>query len=357
VQRFHAHCKANGAAAPSVKDVEQWIDTDPTKISWNRADKTRLAKGEKYVFDAACVVTSSYRPFTKQKLYFNSRLNDMTYRLPRLFPTVDHENFGFYVNGLGLEQPFTALMVGDIPNLNFFAKAGVFFPRYAYRELIVEGGFDLSDGDRYERVDNITDAALAAYRKTYGSAITKDDIFNYIYALLHSPEYRERFASDLKKSLPRIPKVRDFRGFAEAGQKLSDLHINYEQAQPYKGIVEKAIGDASATPPSVLYRVVKMKIPKVKGQPDRSIIVYNSRVTLTNIPEEAYRYQLGARSAIEWIIDRYQVEVDKASEIVNDPNDWSDDPRYIIDLLKRIVTVSLETMKIVDSLPGLDILE
>ncbi|MGJ3558878.1 type ISP restriction/modification enzyme [Streptomyces sp. INA 01156] len=100
-----------------------------------------------------------------------------------------------------------------------------------------------------------------------------------------------------------------------------------------------------------------MKIPKIKGQADRSTIVYNTRVKLTNIPEEAYRYQLGARSAIEWIIDRYQIKVDKASEIVNDPNDWSDDPRYIIDLLKRIVTVSLETMKIVDALPALDILE
>nr|WP_243879274.1 type ISP restriction/modification enzyme [Streptomyces sp. KS 21] len=133
--------------------------------------------------------------------------------------------------------------------------------------------------------------------------------------------------------------------------------MNYEQVEPYKGIVETPTGDISTTSPSELFRVAKMKIPKVKGQADRSTIVYNNRIKLTNIPEEAYRYQLGARSAIEWIIDRYQVKVDKASEIVNDPNDWSDDPRYIIDLLKRIVTVSLATMKIVDSLPELDILE
>lgn len=149
----------------------------------------------------------------------------------------------------------------------------------------------------------------------------------------------------------------DFRGFAEAGRKLAGLHINYEQAELYGGTVEKISGDASGTPTRELYRVAKMKIPKAKGQPDRSTIIYNNRVSLTNIPEEAYRYQLGARSAIEWIIDRYQVKVDKASEITNDPNDWSDDPRYIIDLLKRIVTVSLETMKIVDSLPPLDIIE
>ena len=121
--------------------------------------------------------------------------------------------------------------------------------------------------------------------------------------------------------------------------------------------MEQISGGSADTPPSELFRVTKMKIPKKGGEADRSTIIYNSRVALSNIPEEAYRYQLGARSAIEWIIDRYQVKVDKASGIVNDPNDWSDDPRYIVDLLRRIVTVSLETMKIVDSLPELDILE
>ena len=151
--------------------------------------------------------------------------------------------------------------------------------------------------------------------------------------------------------------MRDFQGFAAAGRKLSDLHLNYETDSPYAGIVEDVKGATSATQAAELYRVTKMKIPKVKGQSDRSTIIYNTRVTLSNIPEEAYRYQLGARSAIEWIIDRYQVKTDAASGIVNDPNDWSDDPRYIIDLLKRIVTVSLETMKIVDALPALDIIE
>ncbi|MFD8550545.1 DEAD/DEAH box helicase [Streptomyces fradiae] len=363
VQGFHAHCKESGIIAPSVKDVEQWIDTDSTKISWNVADKTRLSKGEKYVFDAAYVVTSSYRPFTKQKLYFHSRLIERTYQMPRLFPTAEHENFGFYATGSGSGKPFSVLAVDHIPDLATWGSGtGQFYPRYTYREL--GQGDDLfaaaeaASGGGYERVDNITDAALAGYRDAYKDAsITKDDIFYYTYALLHSMEYRERFAADLKKSLPRIPKVRDFHGFAEAGRKLADLHINYEQAEPYKGIVETVSGDVSATPATELYRVVKMKIPKVKGQADRSTIVYNTRVKLTNIPVEAYRYQLGARSAIEWIIDRYQVKVDKASGIVNDPNDWSDDPRYIIDLLKRIVTVSLKTMKIVDSLPELDILE
>ncbi|MFI0411831.1 DEAD/DEAH box helicase [Actinomadura sp. 3N508] len=361
VRDFQSHCKISGMASPSVKDVEQWIDTNPKKISWNRADKTRLAKGEKYVFDAACVVISSYRPFAKQKLYFHSRLNDMTYQLPRLFPTAEHENCGFYITGPGADEPFSVLMFDDIPNLHAVGtrSMGPLFPRYTYRELSVEGGLHFGDdADGYERVDNITDAALAGYRKTYNDpSISKDDIFFYTYGLLHSTEYRERFVADLKKSLPRVPKVTSFYGFVEAGRNLADLHINYEQAVPYKGIVETVAGDPSATSPRELYRVAKMKVHKVKGQPDRSKIVYNNRITLTNIPEDAYRYQLGARSAIEWVIDRYQIKIDKNSGITNDPNDWSDDPRYIIDLLKRIVTVSLETTKIVDALPPLDILD
>lgn len=359
VEDFRAYCEERQVKNPRDR-VDDFINKDPRKISWSRSLKGYLVKREKVSFDAGRVTRCMYRPFMKEYVYFDRWLNHERSQLPRIFPTSDQENCGFYVTGLGSDKPFSVHAVDLIPDLAYWGSSnGQFFPRYTYRELDVEGGFDFANGDGgYERVDNITDAALATYRKIYDdSSIAKDDIFYYTYGLLHSPEYRERFTADLKKSLPRIPKVRDFYGFVEAGRKLADLHINYEQVEPYKGIVETVSGDASATPPSELYRVAKMKIPKVKGQADRSTIVYNTRVKLTNIPEEAYRYQLGARSAIEWIIDRYQVKVDKASEIVNDPNDWSDKPRYIIDLLKRIVTVSLETMKIVDSLPPLDILD
>ncbi|MFE9169461.1 DEAD/DEAH box helicase [Streptomyces kebangsaanensis] len=359
VRDFRDHCNASGIINPKVADAEKFIDRDPKRISWSSSLIAKLVQGKEVEYSAERIITSMYRPFDRQAVYFDRDLNHRPGKLPEMFPTLTHTNFGFYITGTGSDEPFSLLMTDTVPDLHAVGtkSVGPYFARYTYRKLAVEGGFDFGDGeDRYERVDNITDAALAAYRKSDPS-ITKDDILYYAYGLLHSSEYRERFAADLKKSLPRIPKVRDFHGFAEAGRKLADLHLNYEQAEPYKGIVETVAGDPSATPPSELYRVAKMKIPKVKGQADRSTIVYNTRVKLTNIPEEAYRYQLGARSAIEWIIDRYQVKVDKASEIVNDPNDWSDDPRYIIDLLKRIVTVSLETMKIVDSLPALDILE
>jgi predicted helicase len=320
----------------------------------------KVAQGVEVTYEAGRVVLGNYRPFNRQFVYFGPDLIHRPGKLRQIFPTPRHANVGFYITGTGADEPFSVLMVNTIPDLHAVGtrSVGPFFPRYAYRELAVDGGFDFGVEDSYERVDNVTDAALSAYRTAYGDpSITKDDIFYYTYALLHSPEYRSSFTADLKRSVPRIPKVRDFHGFTAAGRKLSGLHLSYEAATPYAGIVEDVKGATSALPAAQVYRVTKMKILKAKGQPDRSTIIYNSLVTLSNIPEEAYRYQLGARSAIEWIIDRYQVKTDTASGIINDPNDWSQDPRYIVDLLKRIVTVSLATVKIVDALPALDIIE
>ena len=360
VEGFAAYCATRKIASPSVADAEEFIDRDSKRISWSSSLIPKAARRKTIAFDEDRITSSIYRPFCRQAVYLDRDLIHRPGKMPEIFPSPSHANVGFYNVGNASVVPFSVLMLNSIPDLHVTGagSSGQFFPRYIYRELTVDGGFDFGAEDSYERVDNITDAALAAYRKAYGDlSITKDDIFFYTYALLHSPEYRDRFAADLKKSLPRIPRVRDFRGFAAAGRKLSDLHLSYEAATPYTGIVEDVTGGTSATPIAELYRVTKMKIPKVKGQPDRSTVIYNMRVTLSNIPEEAYRYQLGARSAIEWIIDRYQVKTDTASGIINDPNDWSGDPRYIIDLLKRIVTVSLETMKIVDALPALDIIE
>ncbi|MGS2619680.1 type ISP restriction/modification enzyme [Micromonospora sp. LZ34] len=360
VDRFDEHCKTRGITRPQTSDAETFIDRNPTKISWSSSLIPKVARRKKLVLDPSRVVPSSYRAFCRQNLYFDRDLNHRQGKLPQMFPSPRHENFGFYVNGFHATAEFALLAVNLIPCLDLFGKGGYFFPRYTY------GEFDSGDGlfaaadlaVDYQRLDNITDAALLDYRRRYSDpTIVKDDIFYYTYGLLHSPQYRERFAADLKKTLPRIPKVVDFRGFAEAGRKLADLHIRYEQVEPHQGIVETVAGDATSTPLDELYRVGKMKFAKAKGVVDRSTILYNHRVTLSNIPEDAYRYQLGARSAIEWIIDRYQVKTDKDSGIVNDPNDWSDDPRYIVDLLKRIVTVSLETMKIVDGLPSFDILD
>jgi predicted helicase len=263
-------------------------------------------------------------------------------------------------------------MTSEIPDLAFYgSNAGQYFPRWRYEPIdgankqtgmVVEDD-DIVDG--YRRIDNVTDTALARFRSAYGDTFTKDDIFVYVYGLLHSPDYRDRYAADLKKMLPRIPLVVDAEPYVRAGRALMDLHLGYETVEPYPldGLDVKPAGPGSAD----LYeyfRVEKMAFAKRRDPAtnklvaDRSTIVYNSRITLAGIPADAYRYTLGSRSAIEWIMDRYRVRTDTASGIVNDPNDWSrevSDPRYIIDLLARIVTVSMRTVEIVDGLPALDI--
>lgn len=183
------------------------------------------------------------------------------------------------------------------------------------------------------------------------------------YGLLHSPDYRAQFAADLKKMLPRIPLVAtrsDFETFSGAGKRLMDLHIDYENAEPWDGltITGDTAPDSNANDPYDWYRIDKMRYGGTGKTKDKTTVIVNPRITVTGIPEEAHEYVLGARSAIDWILERYQVKTDKASGIVNDPNDWSrgvGNPRYILDLLTRIVTVSMQTLNIVNALPSLSV--
>lgn len=367
------------------KNVDQFIDTDPTKFSWNRADKVQVKRGTEYRFKHAAQRIGQYRPFQKQHVYFDREANDMVYRLNELFPSPERGNVGFYLVGPGNDKGFSTLATDEIPDLSFWGSGqGQFFARYSYVEApnaeLPDGalfagdggsgtdavGTDAASNDGLTRVDNITDWALSEYQREYGAdaagnAVTKDDIFFYVYGLLHSPEYREKYAADLKKQLPRIPMVPGepgnprsrFDGFAAAGRALSALHIGYESVEPYEFDEISTGGGADAF---AHYAVTKMKYGGKPGAHDKATIRYNDFIDITGIPEEAQRYMLGSRSGLDWIIDRYQVKTDKASGIVNDPNDWSrenEQPRYIIDLLGRITTVSLETMKIVDGLPEL----
>jgi predicted helicase len=339
---------------------------DPTCISWNRSLIADFARGAPRAFRPGAITRGAYRPFTPQSVYFDRNLNDMVYRLPRIFPTAAHVNVGFYALNPGAAKPFSVLMTDSIPDLALYgSNAGQFFARWTW-EPVDEGSLDLGgEGevvDGYRRVDNVTDAALARFRAAYGPDWTKDDVFYFCYGLLHSPDYRETYAADLKKMLPRIPLLTDpgdARAFADSGRRLSELHLGYEAAEPYPldGLdVDAPTGHAAYD----FFAVGAQKMRFGDKGKDRSTLHFNDRITLSGIPEKAYRYQLGSRSAIEWIIDRYWIKTDKASGIVNDPNDWSrevGDPRYILDLLARIVTVSLDTMEIVDGLPALAVRE
>jgi predicted helicase len=243
------------------------------------------------------------------------------------------------------------------------------FPLYIYEPVdeSKELQFDKSDViDGYRRREAITDAILKTFREAYGPKVTKEDIFYYVYGILHSPEYRTRFAADLKKMLPRIPltkKTEDFTAFSQAGRKLAQWHLNYETIEPWPVQEINARFEQAEPDPYQYYRVQKMTFArptpeqKLAGQKwDKTTIIYNADITITKIPLEAYEYVVNGKPAIEWIIERYQVTRDKDSGIVNDPNDWCKEhnqPRYIVDLIKRVVRVSIETMKIVKALPAL----
>lgn len=344
---------------------------DEDKISWNRGLLADLDRGRRRTYRSSATRRATYRPFTHHHVHFDRDLNDMVYRLEDLFPTPRHGNVGFYSLNPGAAKPFSVLMSEDLPDLALYgSNAGQFFARWRYAAVEAEDGMLALGPDEgqvvegYRKIDNVTDEALSRFRETYDAAFTKDDIFFYVYGLLHSSDYRQTYAADLKKSLPRIPLVTDAAPFVEAGRELSDLHLGYESVTPFA--LDGLGTNLEQSAPYEYFRVEKMRFAKVRDPEtrklvaDRSTIIYNDHITLSGIPEDACRYMLGSRSAIEWIMDRYQVKTDKASGIVNDPNDWSrevEDPRYIIDLLARIVTVSLETMKVVDALPPLDIKE
>lgn len=343
---------------------------DETQIKWTSTLRSLASRRVVLAYDPSDPRQAIYRPFQRSKLYPDARWAHRPGPMRWMFPTSEHTNVGFYYVGAGSVVPFSVLMLDSIPDLHVTGagSGGRFFARWRYHAVDGDGTFDVCrEGevvDGYRRIDNISDEAQRRFRAAFGPAITKDEIFFYIYALLHSPGYRETYAADLKKMLPRIPLVENATPFIEAGRTLSRLHLGYESATPYplEGLdADEPHGDAAYD----FFRVTKMRFGKPTAEQkatgdraDRTTIAYNNRITLRGIPEAAYRYMLGSRSAIEWIIERYQVKTDKPSGIVNDPNDWSrevKDPRYILDLLARIVTVSLETMQIVDNLPPLAI--
>ena len=336
-------------------DPAKFVNASGNFVKWTGPLIADVGRNRDATFDVASVRTAMYRPFTKEAVYFDPQFNHRQGQLREVYPTSVSENHGIYLTAPGGGHDTAALMIDVLPDLAFWGSgSGQYFPRYSYRESKSAPGaldvFDDGDEPRFERIDNITDEILTDYRQSFGRGISKDDIFFYVYGLLHSREYRAEFEADLKKMLPRIPKVMAFKEFVEAGRALSELHLNYETVEPYP-LIENVAPNASL-------RVTKMRYAKEGRQDNKTTIIYNDGITLTDIPEEAQEYLLGSRSALDWIIERYQVKTDKASGIVNDPNAWGDehgDPRYILDLLKRITTVSVETVKIVNGLPSLEV--
>ena len=346
--------------SPPLHNIDDVITIDSRRFKWDRVNKRQVTAGRKIEFDSAKIRTAIYRPFTKQHLYFDpeQQLNNCTYQLPTMFPTPQHSNIGFYQVGSGSAVPFSVLMLRDLPDLHVTGagSGGQYFPRWTYVKVNDDGGFDFSHGDAvddlgYRRVDNVTDEILALYRKSIGSNITKDDIFYYLYGILHDPDYRARYAADLKKMLPHIPTPKSeerFTSVTSVGRQLADLHANYEAAEPYP--LDLWLKPGSDPTSAETWRIEKMRW---LSKDERSAIRYNGQVTITGIPERAHEYLLGSRTALEWILDRYQLKTDSSSGLVNDPNDWCnehDDPRYVVDLIEKVTTISVRTVDLVAQL-------
>lgn len=345
--------------------VEDFIDTDPTKISWTVNLKKDIERKITRTYKDD-IRYSMYRPFSKHLLYYDKPLIERIGISPKLFPTPNHRNLVICVSGIGSNKDFSSIITENIPDyqLQFNCQ---YFPLYWYDDSTADIA-DLfsaqqSDADRYVRRDGVTDWILSTARKQYGSRVTKEDIFYYVYGILHAPDYRTTFAADLKKSLPRLPLVEspdDFWAFSRAGRSLAELHLGYERVEPYTGC-RTLYAPLTNRGDEISYLVDKMRFGKLDSKTaDKRIIHYNAGITIENIPLEAYDYVVNGKSAIEWVMERYAVKTDPASLIANDPNDWCrehDDPKYIYNLLLRIITVSLETMKIVRSLPKLKLEE
>jgi predicted helicase len=322
-----------------------------------------------YSFVANDVVKTLYRPYTSQWIYFNKTWNWSRYLVPYMKPSDDQKNLMISLSGTGSNNVFSLVITDIIPSHDLIAK-GQCFPLYLYEEVSQDrqvGSGDLFDNSldltvtetKYERKDGISDEGLQHFQTAYPSEqITKEDIFYYTYGLLHSEEYRTRNADNLTKELPRIPcvkKAEDFWAFSKAGRDLAHWHLNYETVAPYKATLDtgtKAYKELLAED----FYVENMKFAK-KGE--KGTVVYNKRITIRDIPLEAYEYVVNGKPALEWVMERQGVSTHKDSGIVNDANDWAietmGNPAYPLELFLRVITVSLETMKIVKGLPKLDI--
>lgn len=333
-------------------DIKKVIDRDLKKIKWDKKLIDSAKQNKIINFKKEDVRYAMYHPFQKQYSYFSHELTWTRSKQPNLFPSSEHKNLCICVSGPS-GNTFSSLITDMVTDL-VYMKAGngrtIVFPLYYYEENQNRQG-QLFENET--RKDVITDFILHQCQDRYGNEVTKEGIFYYVYGILCSPAYRTHFSADLKRVLPRIPLVEkssDFWHFSQAGRELAQLHLNYERLPAWNGV--QVVGEESNN-----FKVEKLKFAKAGKENDKSTIIYNPSITIKNIPLEAYEYKVNGKSAIEWIMKHYQVKIDKGSGIKNDPNDWGleyNNPRYILDLLLSIITVSMKTREIVNSLPKLE---
>jgi predicted helicase len=374
-ESYARHCRLDSQSP--TKEVEDFIDQNPTKISWSVNLKKDVEKGcfHKYFENEQKI--GMYRPFTKQWLYFDRKFIERPGLWSQIFPTENHRNPVISIEGTGSSRDFGCLITDKICDYSYAGIHNQSFPLYYYEEnnATQKGLFDEGNEKGFVRRDAVSDFILERAKTQYGKNVGKEDIFFYVYGFLHSKEYRETFANDLKKMLPRLPlveSVKDFWTFSKAGRQLAELHLNYEtpldSVQKGKlGIIEiyaplsiaDTLRQANAKEMEYLnYSVQQMHFPKGQKAKDRpATIIYNSQIIIENIPPVAYDYVVNGKSTIEWIMERYAITTHKESSITNNPNDWAREqgkPKYILDLLLSVINVSVRTVEIVENLPKVE---
>ena len=351
--------------------IENFVRKDPVNISWHSGILPKVKQGIIGKFEQTSIYKGIYRPFVGSFVYFNRLINQRVAKLPLFFPTSETKNLVICSSGVdnlvicinqnAKDAGQIALMTDHIADLHFNGDTQC-FPRWLPGEQSKAAEDTLDFGEPSEMPSGFSQEALPHFQAAYpGKPITEDDLFYYIYGILHSEDYRTRYANNLMKELPRIPRVatyEQFMAFVEAGQELARLHVHFEDVAPYAGV---KIEYTKVGQPS--YRVTQMKWGKIKGKTgnaakDKTTLIYNDWITVKNIPLEAQEYVVNKKSALDWVVERACVSIDKASGIVNDFNDYAAEmgsERYPLDLFLKVITVSLETMKIVKALPKLEI--
>lgn len=307
-----------------LKDSLELLNTDDDFIKWSAGLKDKFSKGKKIDFEANAMIMGHYRPFTKKYLQYQTDIIERPSRYKSIF---GEDNQVIYVTGNGID--FSTLVTDKIPNLHFMNTGQGFYKKNnGSNENLFDDDFNIQADNKFD--------------------LSQEDTFYYVYAVLHSTEYLRKYINNLTKALPRVPKVRNKEKYVEIGKELADLHLNYEDVPAYDGVNIVFKSDNPS------FKVKKMKHPK-RAQLDT--IIFNEDIVITDIPERAYEYVVNGKPAIEWIIDQYQVKKDKKSGIVDDPNEFSDNPKYIFNLLLSIINVSMQTMDLVESLPPLEIID
>lgn len=346
--------------------INNFINNDKTKIAWTFNVKKDFENNKTKQMNTNKIIKSLYRPFNKQYCYFSRDWNERVYQMLQIFPENGLDNLTIIVTGSSTRRGFNSFISNSLTDLNIVDAGGQCFPLKIYEPLNEDNGLftdklgdivEADSGNKYTVKDGITNDGLKHFTDFYkDTSISKKDLFYYIYGLLHSEDYKKRFANNLIKDLPRIPKVKsikDFQKFSKAGRNLADLHLNYEDKEPYSvnykegSVAIEMMEDAD-------FYVEKMKFV---SKENKTSIIYNQNITILDIPEKAYEYVVNGKSAIEWVMDRQKISTHKDSQITNNPNDWANEEmnnaKYPLELLLKVITISVETVDIVKKLPKL----